>query len=122
MDVYAQNNRTLLARIGKKLKELRLEQDVTQAQLQQWSGVNRATISGLENGENGSLLTVIQILRALNRLEILENFFADIPVSPIRYMMLHDKTGTYSTQKRARKKTQNKQLPANIKYKTLSEW
>lgn len=42
-------------------------------------------ISTIENGHNTSLLTLTQVLRALNRLELLDPVFQGPQISPIAY-------------------------------------
>lgn len=85
MDRYALSDSAILQRIGEKIKEVRVEQRVTQKQLSAAAGVSAFAISTIENGHNTSLLTLTQVLRALNRLELLDPFFQEPQISPIAY-------------------------------------
>lgn len=73
--------------ICSQLRQVRLDQNVTQEQLAERSGLGRATISRIEKGQSVSLLTLIQILRALNRLELLDTFKRVSPeISPLQLL------------------------------------
>lgn len=78
----------VLQHVGLQLKQMRLEQNITQKELQQLSGVSAFSISSVENGKNTSVLTLIQLLRALRRFDVLEPFFREPQVSPIAYARL----------------------------------
>ena len=88
MDLYAQTNNAIIRQIGSKLKELRIERNMKQAELANASGVSVFTISSVENGNTTSLLTVVQLLRTLEHLDYLNSFFQEEVVSPIAYAKL----------------------------------
>lgn len=78
--------------IGKKLKQMRLKKNVTQDELAKLSGLNRATISQLENGRAATLLTLVQVLRALNKLDLLNIFSEESEISPLQAAKLKRQT------------------------------
>ena len=80
-----------MRQIGSKLKELRIIKGMKQTELSQASGVSVFTISAVENGKSTSLLTIIQILRALENLDYLNQFFQQQEMSPIAYAKLMEK-------------------------------
>ena len=82
-DIYALPDPVILAQIGRKLKEARIEQNISQKSLADSSGLSTFSISQIENGHNTSLLSLIMVLRALNRLDVLEGLFREKPVSPV---------------------------------------
>ena len=88
MDLYAQTNDAIMRQIGSKLKELRIEKNMKQAELADASGVSVFTISSVENGKSTSLLTIVQLLRALEHLDYLDSFFQEETISPIAYAKL----------------------------------
>lgn len=83
-----QTNDAILRQIGSKLKELRIEKNMKQAELADASGVSVFTISSVENGKATSLLTIVQLLRALEHLDYLNSFFQEETISPITYAKL----------------------------------
>lgn len=82
-DIYALTDNAILQRIGQKLKEARLAQNISQRKLAEDSGISNFSISQMEGGHNTSLLSLIMVLRALNKLEILNELFQEAPISPI---------------------------------------
>lgn len=81
----------IIAQIGDFVKNTRIEQNKTQAQLAKSSGLNRYTISKIENGESITLSSLIQILRSLQQLHLLENFHFEEQISPLEYARLKKK-------------------------------
>lgn len=94
----------LLAHIGNFIKRTRVEQNKTQAQLAEISGLNRWTISQIENGESITLSSLIQILRALDCLYVLEEFNFSEEISPLEYARLKKQ----QTRERVRNKNKDK--------------
>ena len=90
----------IVKEIGKNLKQMRLNQNISQEQLAELSGINRVTISRLEGGRAATLLTVVQILRALNKLDILNIFSEEPEISPIQLLKLQEKQKKYASSKR----------------------
>jgi transcriptional regulator with XRE-family HTH domain len=70
----AMSDTAIVGKIGEFIKNERLNSNKTQAQLAVEAGINRWTLSQIENGEPITLLSLIQILRALNRVQLLEIF------------------------------------------------
>ena len=79
----AMSDRNIVNTIGSFIKNERLKRNKTQAQLAEEAGINRWTISQIENGEAITLLSLIQIMRALNVLELLDIFSIKQEISPI---------------------------------------
>ena len=88
---YAMNDKAALRLLGAQLKQMRLNKNVTQQQMGRLAGLSRSAISSMENDGNGMMLSFVQILRALDKLEILNNFITEAPISPIQIAKLHGK-------------------------------
>ena len=88
MDIYAQTNDAIMRQVGSKLKELRIEKNMKQTELADAAGVSVFTISAVENGKMTSLITIVQLLRALEHLDYLTSFFQEETISPIAYAKL----------------------------------
>jgi transcriptional regulator with XRE-family HTH domain len=108
-ELYTMSDLAIISRIGQKIREIRLSKNITQNRLQQLSGVYRTTIGDVENGKNVSLLVLVQLLRALDRLDLLSEFFEVQQVSPILYAKMHTVQRLRASEPR-------------VKYKTKSEW
>ena len=55
------------------------------------TGLDRATISQMENGKSSNLMTVVQILRALGKLNYLDAMQEEYEVSPLQAVKLEGK-------------------------------
>lgn len=113
MDVYALTDDAIMRQIGSKLKELRIIKGMKQTELSQASGVSVFTISAVENGKSTSLLTIIQILRALENLDYLNQFFQQQEMSPIAYAKLMEKNKRKERVKTSKPKSEKVNLNDN---------
>lgn len=84
-DIYELTDNAIMAQIGLKLKEERVARNISQKELARTCGLSMFSISQIENGHNTSLLSLIMILRALERLDILNDLFAEKQLSPVAY-------------------------------------
>jgi transcriptional regulator with XRE-family HTH domain len=89
---YSMNNEVILKTLGMQIRQMRLNKNLTQIQLAQSAGVSRSAISQLENKGIGTMNSFVQILRALEKIEILNYFITEAPVSPIQIAKLRGKT------------------------------
>ena len=83
MNWIAMSDAAIVEKIGAFVKNERLNRNKTQAQLADEAGINRWTISQIENGEAITLASLIQILRALGSLQLLDIFSIKNEISPI---------------------------------------
>ena len=72
---YSKSNKELIRLWGEKLKELRLEANLSQASLAEQAGLGRNSVAEIEKGRNFSVGSLIAMLRVLNQLDRLEGFF-----------------------------------------------
>ena len=79
----AMSDSAIVNKIGAFIKNERLNSNRTQAQLAKEAGINKWTIGQIENGEAITLLSLIQILRALGVLPLLDIFSIKQEISPI---------------------------------------
>jgi transcriptional regulator with XRE-family HTH domain len=61
----------------------RLEQNRTQDALAHAAGISRSTLSLLERGQTVTLATLIQILRVLDQLQVMDAFIVQQRISPL---------------------------------------
>lgn len=85
------SNPAIVKHIGLFIKHHRINQNLTQAQLAERAGLNRWTVIQMENGESVTLLSLIQLMRALSVLEAWDNFQVNEEISPIEYAKLKKK-------------------------------
>lgn len=95
----------IVKQIGLFIKHTRVKQNKTQAQLAEMAGLNRWTLSQIENGEPITLTSLIQILRALDCLYVLNEFNFSDEISPLEYAKLKKQ----KTKERVRNNAVNKE-------------
>jgi transcriptional regulator with XRE-family HTH domain len=86
--------------LGKRLKNHRLDLNLSQTEVAKRSGLSRRTITAIENGEGSTLTTLVALLRALNALDTLESFLPDPGISPIAMMKLQETPVKYASKPR----------------------
>lgn len=96
----AMSDAGIARRIGEFVRHHRLEQNRTQEEVAHAAGISRSTLSLLEKGRPVTIPTLIQVLRILDRLEVLDGF----TVVPVLSPLLLAKEAEAS-RKRARYKT-----------------
>ena len=90
MDAYSLTDSFILQRIGDTVRRCRLERNVSQKVLAESSGVSLSSVAALERGESVSLSTFVPVLRALNKLEMLQPLLEEPGISPIAYARMLD--------------------------------
>ena len=78
------SDKALSEHIGRFVKEKRMELNKTQDTLAHAAGISRSTLSLLEKGETVTLATLLQVLRVLDQLHVLDVFTVQPTVSPIQ--------------------------------------
>ena len=91
MDITQLSDMAILRMIGDFVKKKRITIQKTQDQLADEAGMSRSTLSLLERGEKVHLLTLIQVLRVLGELQLLEAFEIRQQISPLEYIKLQKK-------------------------------
>ena len=114
MDWLGMSDQAIVRELGFFLKETRLKKNLTQMALAEKAGIHRVTLNEFELGKRGSLKSFIQVLRALNELELLEVFKAKTVISPLVMAKMEAKK-----RKRASRTLLMKIKPTNEKTKTM---
>jgi len=103
-DWIAMSDKALAMHIGNFIRHHRIEQNKTQESVAGEAGISRSTLSLLERGESITVPTLIQVLRVLDQLQVMDTFSIEKKISPIMLAnMEQDK------RQRAREKKQNNQ-------------
>lgn len=105
----AMSDKSLMEIIGNFIQSHRLNQNKTQNQVATDAGISRSTLSLLERGEKIRIDSLIQVLRVLNLLYIMDIFKIEEQISPIEYAKI----------KKKQRKQASPQKKNNIKNKDL---
>lgn len=100
------SDNALLTMIGQFIQQSRIRQNKSQQEVADVAGVNRSTLSQIENGRGGTLITLIQILRVLDQISFLKVFQVEERVSPLYLAKMEMKK-----RKRSRKTNDPKSYP-----------
>lgn len=85
---HSMSDPALLEMLGKYIQQVRLQQNKTQQQVATAAGLNRTTVVQIEKGAGGTMISFVQILRALEQLQILEHFEVKPQISPLQLAKL----------------------------------
>jgi len=77
------SDQALSGQIGAFVRHHRLEQNRTQDALAHAAGISRSTLSLLERGQTVTLATLIQVLRVLDQLQVMDAFVVEQRISPL---------------------------------------
>lgn len=100
INIYALNITGILKIVGEFVRQTRINKNITQEDLAQAAGVNRSTIHYFERGEKGNLETLVRLLRALDKLEIFEQFLPVKNISPLTIIKQENKKPKRASKKR----------------------
>ncbi|MGI9345958.1 MAG: helix-turn-helix transcriptional regulator [Gammaproteobacteria bacterium] len=94
--------------MGARIASIRLDRNLTQQELAEEAGVSSRTLARAEAGESVQLLNLIRLLRALNLLQNTETLIPDTTTSPLRLHQLQ----TPKRQRASKRKTATQPAPA----------
>lgn len=80
---HSMSDKALTEHIGAFARHHRLVQNKTQDELASSAGISRSTLSLLERGETVTVTTLIQVLRVLDQLNIMNAFEIRETISPL---------------------------------------
>lgn len=106
----------VVLQLCKELRRMRLEADLSQAEVAERAGVDRTTVLKLEGGRGATLLTIVQVLRALDRLDLLDAFHHEPQPTPYMLVEAQEKFLRQQRKRSSRKK------PAITPPKPKSTW
>jgi transcriptional regulator with XRE-family HTH domain len=83
---YSMTDVFVVKTLCQSIKQMRLNKNMSQEELAERSGISRITISRMETGKAINLLTFVQILRALENLDLLNHLNIEPEISPMQVM------------------------------------
>lgn len=92
MGSYERSDSDIVRSIGDFVKMQRMSRKMTQEDLAERAGINRTTVINLEKGESVTLVSLIQVLRALRKLDVLGTFQFKTELSPLKVAAMQIKT------------------------------
>jgi transcriptional regulator with XRE-family HTH domain len=96
----AMSDKSLIETIGNFIQSHRLNRNKSQDQVAAAAGISRSTLSLLERGEKVRIDSLIQVLRVLDLLYIMDVFKIQDQISPIEYAKLKKKQRKQASPKK----------------------
>lgn len=87
-NIYMLADAAICQKIGSRLKQARLKQNITQQSLAEAAEVSLSSIKKIENGEIGSFDSLLRVLRILGMLDVLQPLVEEEQLSPNEYYNL----------------------------------
>jgi len=109
LNLLAKSDLEIVMEICQTLKQMRINKNISQQEIAERSGLDRTTISRMESGRPVSLLTLVQVLRALDKLEVLNVFKAYQIESPIKLLKEEEKKRKRAGKSKKTQKIQSKE-------------
>jgi transcriptional regulator with XRE-family HTH domain len=106
---HSMSDAALSKTIGEFIKYHRVNQNKTQDEVSRAANISRSTLSLLERGETVTISTLLQVLRVLDLLYVMDVFKVSHEISPIEYAKL-----TKNKRQRASSKKEGTDLNDNI--------
>ncbi len=93
----------ILVELGKRIAQLRLEFQLTQAALAEQAGISKRTLERIEAGNTVQMSTMVRIFRTLDVLDRLDGLIPEVSSRPMNILKLKGK----ERQRAPRKKKQS---------------
>lgn len=103
------SDKALLRQIGLFVQSHRLNQNKSQGHIAEAAGISRSTLSLLERGEKVRIDTLIQVLRVLDLLYIMDVFMVKEQISPLEYAKLQKKQRKQASPNKTEKDNKDKE-------------
>ena len=100
------SDKALAGQIGTFVRHHRLEQNKTQDTLAHEAGISRSTLSLLERGKTVTLATLIQVLRVLDQLQVMDAFVVEERISPLMLAKIQNEKRQRARGKQGRDTTE----------------
>ena len=91
IDWVLMSDGALAQSIGEFIRFHRLKQNKTQGEVAKAANISRSTLGLLEKGQTVTIATLLQVLRVLDLLYIMDVFKVSRELSPIEYAKLQEK-------------------------------
>ncbi|MDE5882359.1 MAG: helix-turn-helix transcriptional regulator [Muribaculaceae bacterium] len=116
-NVYMLADGEICRRIGKKIRELRLRQNITQMLLAEQSQISVSSLKKIENGDIGYFDSLLRVLRVLGELDVFSLLLKEEELSPNEYLKFVE-----TSKKKKRKRAKSTSDTNSFINQEESEW
>ena len=100
IDFITSNSTAIAAELCKRLEEIRLSKNISQADLAREAGVSRSTMTRIANGQSISLDSFIRVIKALGLADHLATLLPDPQVRPVEMVQQEGRQRRRASSKR----------------------
>lgn len=100
-DIFSLADSVILEKIGSHLKQNRLKQNITQQSLSEAAGVSLSSLKNIEKGEIHSFDSLLKVLRALGKLDVLQPLVDEEQMTPSEYYEFVHSQGRHQRKRAA---------------------
>lgn len=116
-NIYMYADAEICRMIGKKIRHLRLRQNITQMSLAEQSQISVSSVKKIENGEIGSFDSLMRVLRILGELDVFSPLLKEEEMSPNEYLEFVE-----AAKKKYRKRAKSNKIESTSNNLEESEW
>lgn len=99
------SDKTLAQQIGAFIRHHRLLQNKSQDFIAHAAGISRSTLSLLEKGETVTLASLLQVLRVLDQLQVMDSFMVQQSISPLAMVKMEKEKRKRASTKSSQNKS-----------------
>jgi len=99
MNFHAMTDSAITMEVGRRIEQLRLEQNRTQQEVADAVGLSRISYAQLEKGKS-KFVNIIAVLRTLDRLDLIGNFIPETTFSPMERLKMQGRQRQRATGSR----------------------
>ncbi|MDP1726846.1 MAG: helix-turn-helix transcriptional regulator [Bacteroidota bacterium] len=99
------SDKNLAQQIGAFIRHHRLLQNKSQDFIAHAAGISRSTLSLLEKGETVTLASLLQVLRVLDQLQVMDSFMVQQSISPLAMVKMEKEKRKRASTKSSQNKS-----------------
>lgn len=101
------SDQAILKVLGSRIKQQRLNREMTQAGLSLEAGISERTMSRIENGQSVQMVSIIRILRVLDLIDNINALIPQVSSSPLQQLKAEGKKRQRASSRPKKKEMQD---------------
>jgi len=104
MDFNLSSDQAIREELAQRIRNARLNRNLTQAAVAERAGVARSVVQNLEAGKDATITSFIRLLRSLGELGQLDAFLPDPGISPLQLARMQGRRRQRATGRRGKER------------------
>ena len=102
------SDEAIISEFGRRIANLRVQREMTQADVAQEAGLSKRTVENIENGATVQMTSIIRVLRVLQLMDRLDQVIPESRPRPMEILKQKRKIRVRSSGKKANKENHSK--------------